>query len=387
MHKLPSTFLVSAMIAGLLPVHAIAQESSESSVVTPTEPYVQDFVLTAYYSPLPDQCCYVKGSYDADKILNGNGTHAADGTPVYEGMIAAPASYPFGTRIQLPGLGTFTVHDRGGAIQEWDDTHRLDIWMGSGEEGLARALAFGIQSFRGTVYPVGVQDMPENAFDITSLPASLTSIQRYAVTEDETDSTTETAEEAVDVSTESTEPIAVETASMGARGEAVRVVQEQLLALGYFAHEVTSYFGDVTRASLASFMTDMSLPDSPDMVTNTVQNYLQAAVFFKNAPSPVAFVDETSPPSDIKKTQRYLRHLGYYRGRTDGQYSTKLFNAIFAFQYKNSLVGSPVSPGAGRIGPLTKGLLDRGMMLRRIASYMKRVQKMSVADSGELGTL
>ena len=79
-------------------------------------PYERDFVITAYYSPLPGQCCYVKGGEIADKILNGNGTHGADGTAVHPGMIAAPKSYAFGTRIQLPGIGIGTVNDRGGAI-------------------------------------------------------------------------------------------------------------------------------------------------------------------------------------------------------------------------------------------------------------------------------
>lgn len=64
----------------------------------------KNFTITAYYSPLPDQCCYVRGSFEADKVLNGAGIHGADGTNVYPGMIAAPASYPFGTRVELPGM-------------------------------------------------------------------------------------------------------------------------------------------------------------------------------------------------------------------------------------------------------------------------------------------
>ena len=42
-------------------------------------PYEQEFVITAYYSPQPNQCCYVKGGYVADKILNGEGHTTADG--------------------------------------------------------------------------------------------------------------------------------------------------------------------------------------------------------------------------------------------------------------------------------------------------------------------
>src|SRR3989338_11176543 len=114
----------------------------------------REFVITAYYSPLPDQCCYVRGTYAADTLLNGKGIAGADGTAVYPGMIAAPKSYVFGTRVELPGIGVGTVHDRGGAINVLESgSHRLDLWMGYGEEGLARALAFGVQRLKGTVYP------------------------------------------------------------------------------------------------------------------------------------------------------------------------------------------------------------------------------------------
>ena len=76
----------------------------------------QEFIVTAYYSPLPDQNFYLKGNYEAEKILNGNGTNGASGKPVFVGMIAAPKTYNFGTRIDFEGLGVGIVEDRGGAI-------------------------------------------------------------------------------------------------------------------------------------------------------------------------------------------------------------------------------------------------------------------------------
>jgi hypothetical protein len=59
------------------------------------------FIVTAYYSPLPNQSYYLKGSYEADLVLNGNGTNGASGKEVYIGMLAAPKKYPFGTKIHL----------------------------------------------------------------------------------------------------------------------------------------------------------------------------------------------------------------------------------------------------------------------------------------------
>ena len=109
-------------------------------------------LVTAYYSPLPDQAFYIRGSYEADIRLNGRGTNGADGTEVYEGMLAAPKSYPFGTRVMIPGLGVGEVHDRGGAILAGKDYDRIDVWMGRGEEGLARALNWGARIVEGEVY-------------------------------------------------------------------------------------------------------------------------------------------------------------------------------------------------------------------------------------------
>ena len=74
------------------------------------------FTLTGYYSPLPNQDFYITGDYESEKRLNGQGIQGADGTPVFPGMIAAPKTYRFGTKICLPNFGCGAIHDRGGAI-------------------------------------------------------------------------------------------------------------------------------------------------------------------------------------------------------------------------------------------------------------------------------
>ncbi len=347
MHKHTSTILAFSIFAGLMPAHAIAQ----NAVV----PHEQDFVLTAYYSPLPDQCCYVKGSYEADKILNGNGTHGADGTAVYAGMIAAPASYPFGTRIVLPGLGTFTVHDRGGAIQEWDDAHRIDVWAGAGEEGLARALEFGVQKVRGTVYLAGT-DMPGEEVSLEDMPAPDDQLQAYI---------------APDASVSSLH------ASAGQQGFSVRVLQENLATLGYFNHDATGLYGLVTQESVTAFNADMNLNEPSDHVSEVTAAYLQAALSVDRTKSPIVFVGKESNEAEVKTAQRTMRYLGYYRGRTDGKYSSILFNAILSYQRDQKLVGDAVSPGAGRIGPMTKGTLDKEIIRRRVARLASRILAMN----------
>lgn len=109
------------------------------------------FIATAYYSPLPNQEKYYLGSYEADLKLNGEGNKASDGTPVFVGMIAAPKNYSFGTKIALDGLGVVSVHDRGGAISAGEKADRIDIWMGYGDEGLRRTLAWGRREIAGKI--------------------------------------------------------------------------------------------------------------------------------------------------------------------------------------------------------------------------------------------
>lgn len=337
MHILHSITLVSFVCTVFTPTAAIAQ-----AVDAPRE---QEFMLTAYYSPLPDQCCYVKGSLEADRVLNGNGTHGADGTPVYPGMLAAPPTYAFGTRIVLPGLGTLTVHDRGGAIQELDGVHRLDVWAGFGEEGLARALEFGVQRIRGIVYPP-LSAQPVESFALESLPAPESKLKPFAV---------------ADAGLIDVHP------SFGARGLSVRLMQEQLQALGYFNDSITGLYGDVTKASLAAFIKDMRLTETSEELTQTTAAYLAAAQDVRDAKTSIMFIGKESTSSEIKTAQRTLRYLGYYRGRTDGQYSTAFFHAILSYQTDHLLVGDANSPGAGRIGPMTKGVIDKELHRRRIA--------------------
>lgn len=67
--------------------------------------------------------------------ITSSGTKATVGR-----TIAAPSSYSFGTKIELEGLGTYIVEDRGGAIQG----NKIDVYFASHSE----ALAFGRKKIR-----------------------------------------------------------------------------------------------------------------------------------------------------------------------------------------------------------------------------------------------
>lgn len=170
--KNTAAMLIIFQFFGILsPVFADNTASSEK----------KDFIVTAYYSPLPDQSFYLRGSYEADIRLNGNGTHGASGKEVYPGMLAGPKTYAFGTKVYLEGLGVGTVDDRGGAIvssgSRGYNADRLDIWMGQGEEGLRRALSWGKRKVSGKI--LADEETTEKAIDFSRVKIAKISAAAY----------------------------------------------------------------------------------------------------------------------------------------------------------------------------------------------------------------
>lgn len=100
--------------------------SRSSSERTANGEYVA-FTATAY-CPCAQCCGKTNG-------ITASGTKATAGRTV-----AMSSSYSFGTKVEIQGLGTYVVEDRGGAIQ----SNRIDIYFDTHQE----ALNFG----RKTVY-------------------------------------------------------------------------------------------------------------------------------------------------------------------------------------------------------------------------------------------
>ncbi len=341
--KTHALLITAILLEAFLPSFVLAADS----------PYEQEFIITAYYSPLPNQCCYVRGNFSADVILNGEGEHAADGTAVYPGIAAAPATYAFGTRIQLPDIGVVTVHDRGGAIQELGTgVHRLDLWMGSGEEGLARALAFGVKYVKGTVYPLG-SEAPQESLTLADFSAPLAMIRPYVSAEPD---------------------LLALRPKRDDRSISVELLQKSLKEVGYFYDAPSGWFGPATEASLNNFNADFGLTEPSDVLTEQSAATLVAALAHKETPGPLsAFVERGSPRTVVLEAQRTLRFLGTYRGRTNGVYDDALFSAILTFQQEQALVSNASSPGAGRIGPKTK---ERIVMLWKRTLVAKQAERL-----------
>lgn len=144
------------------------------ATLVPLEAYADDdgyFIVTAYYSPLPNQQYYLKGNYEAEIRLNGQWIAGASGKKVFSGMLAAPWKYNFGTKIYLEWLGIGEVADRWWAIveagQRGYNYDRIDVWMGYGDEWLRRALYWGKRKVKWSV----ISAQSQVNLDYSSVPA------------------------------------------------------------------------------------------------------------------------------------------------------------------------------------------------------------------------
>jgi len=270
-------------------VPALAQDDFESGSM--------DCLVTAYYSPLEGQDYYITGSYEGDVALNGQGTHGASGAAVFEGMLAAPDAYSFGTKMLIPGLGVGDVQDRGGAIVETDEYIRVDVWMGEGMLGLAKALNWGSRQMTCTVYPPELGTSLDFDFSWVSdqlhqsYEASLRK-KTYEMTQlnifesdssqlpsDEKDfSAPELDDESETISTLESDShpsnqlmikglsYSQSTLSpglgLGQQGFEVEKLQGLLADLGYYKAVQTGYYDELTRDAVGQFQLDYQIIDS-----------------------------------------------------------------------------------------------------------------------------
>ena len=132
------------------------------SIETNAETNNNYFVVTAYYSPLPNQDHYSYSVYtkrertfEEEKRLQWEWIAWASWKWVFSWMLAAPKNYHFGTKIYLEWLGIWEVADRWGAIvNKWVRGYgydRIDVWMWYGDEWLKRASYWGKRTIKWSI--------------------------------------------------------------------------------------------------------------------------------------------------------------------------------------------------------------------------------------------
>lgn len=336
---------------------------------------VRNMLITGYYSPLPGQSFYVRGSLEADIRLNGRGTNGADGTEVYSGMLAAPKTYPFGTRVKIPGLGVGEVHDRGGAIIAGKNYDRIDIWMGHGEEGLARALNWGARIVECEVYWSAHQVEPGLSFGWVNnkLPESVEArLRNKTVQNPEVFS----------------KPV-VQSDTVG-----IKELQEALIMFGYYHGAIDGNYDDKMRTAVLTFQLAEGVinskadggagvfgPKTRATLKQILEEYNSELTrelerLEGNREMLISNLGKKSNGEDVVALQRMLWELGYYNGPLDGAYDEKTISAVYDFQVDFGVVESEWDEGAGYYGKMTHSALtavvDKKMTI--VKTYPREMQ-------------
>lgn len=346
---IPDTIIQPA----LTPENEAIAPSPESEKETKSRsiyPYKKLFLISAYYSPLADQNQYVTGSYEGDIRLNGDGVRSADNSFVYPGMIAAPSNIPFGTKMEIPGLGIGTVHDRGGAIVSKDESghkyDRLDVWMGYGDDGLNAALAWGLRTVEVTVY--GVDEGVEESFYLenfteknTLIQQTLPFLQLKMFPEDLWYSTS---------------------------SDQVELLQQSLRDLGFYSGEVTGIYDDATREAVFQFQKSEGIIESFDDFGAghfgiRTRRTLEREISRQTNENSVVFSQGLGAGErgmEVEKLQKALSQMGFLDpSQISRVYDENTVNAVFEFQKREGILKFETATGAGYFGPSTRILLER----------------------------
>lgn len=364
------------------------------------------FTISAYYSPLPCQERYVTGSFEGDVRLNGEGVHSADGSVVYAGMVAAPRTYAFGTKMDVPGIGIVAVRDRGGAIVNGNGSNlydRLDVWMGYGDKGLTRALNWGKRTMDVVVY--GVNDSIAEQVTLGDYSPDEGQQNECGTTEVVENTTpavvNETVVSPILVASESSatpnsvqpqlEELLTVDLKFGDASDQVRALQNQLKKLNFYRTGVTGNFGEVTKHAVFKFQQSQELvldenspyagvfgPRTRDRMNELVasNNYNQIRIAQATNDFQVTYLAqmEADKPRktllsmelkygmrgpEVAELQKFLKSHGFFDGALITQYYGPVTReAVMNFQKAHNVISSEADTGAGHVGPATLEVIN-----------------------------
>lgn len=370
MKKIISSLLLALWIFSILPVQNLQADNNY-------------FIVTAYYSPLPDQKYYITGSYESEIRLNGKGIAWASGKNVFSGMLAAPSKYAFWTKIYLEWLWVWSVEDRGGAIvpagKRGYSHDRIDIWVWSGDEGLRRAMYWGKRKIAWNVLSA-----TNTTLDYKTIPAPSWAVPK----------TTTLYGKAVQVEQSSTatkKELDIFSLSLWKWSDTsyISKLQEILLELGYYTtQEITWVYDTHTIDAVYNFQVNNNIltheyekwagsygPKTRSKLKEIYWLYTKEQEELKEFQETIAGLKAESQTltqkridalwniqygdisPEVRELQKILSELWYFKYKDTAIFGVKTQNALIDFQLSNSVISGNDSLWVGVFWPKTRSTI------------------------------
>jgi len=312
------------------------------------------FIITAYYSPLPNQENYATWTYAWDIRLNGEWHTTASGNEVFPGLLAGPANYPFGTKIYFEGYGIWVIEDRWWAIvKAWERGYsydRIDIWMWYGDEWLARAKRWWKRTVKGKIV------VPSSEVSISFWESKIWSLTKLTVNPEQANS--DDVKELQVIFTKAN----LYTGLIDWNYESIQneIIEFQLSAwiIVSVDDEAAGWYGPKTIAALRQQFWN----NSDNLAKEPIENFRN----FKNSVASEKYklildywnltVEPDSSSKDITALQNLMTELWEYDWIIDGNYSS-IEKDLLDLQKKIWLISNSDSWWAGYFGNKTKSAL------------------------------
>lgn len=342
----------------------------------PTNTYSSDtgyFVVTAYYSPLPDQDFYIMWNYEAEVRMNGRWTNGASGAPVFSGMLAAPGKYSFWTKIYLEWLGIGDVQDRGGAIvpagQRGYSHDRIDVWVWKWEEWLRRAMYWGKRKVKWHL----VSGSKQSTLNYNTIPAPLWASNNLKA--------------APKIPSFFNQPLWT-----WSNKKSVEQLQEFLTQANLYEGNISGVYNNAVIDAIFDFQVSNNLISYENEYGAGYWGTQTRKLFLKKYLSgtykqPVLVESDwhknifewpANSPEKVELLQGILTQLDLYSWEINGDYSD-VSPAIFEFQVIHELIDSNYHPAAGWFGPKTRETLNT-----KYQQYLEQQEILAVLEEKKL---
>lgn len=183
----------------------------------------------------------------------------------------------------------------------------------------------------------------------------------------------------------------VRAVKSGEKGDAVKLVQQQLKGLGYFTEAIDGRYGTALKKAVDLFYEAHGIDESSSKITAEMRKMLNEGTAVSLSEyywmTPVKNGDRGEP---VKKLQERLTELGYFADSVNGRYGSDTVEAVQLFQLAHGLeITGEADAETRRImnssDAMTKEKYDEGLKGIDDETRAERIEKLIQIAKSKLG--